>query len=109
MDRRKAITTPLAYQWLQACLYLGYESRVDMNTECVQILEGSPWVQSRPLHVLALMAPNSDTALTYTLRTRVQRPNFSRDMDKVLPGGLAQLLSCAILPLAMPARQSSSI
>lgn len=51
-----------------------------------QILEGSPWVQSRPLHVLALMAPNSDTALTYTLRTRVQRPNFSRDMDKLLGG-----------------------
>ena len=46
-------------------------------------MESSPWVQSRPMHLLAALEPDSEVALTYTLRTRVKRPAVGRELDKV--------------------------
>ncbi|KAK9803766.1 hypothetical protein WJX73_004072 [Symbiochloris irregularis] len=50
-----------------------------------QVLQSSPWVQSRPLHIIALLDPGSETAMTYTLRTRIQRSTGS-ELDLLLGG-----------------------
>ncbi len=49
----------------------------------LQILEHSPWLQTRPLFLLALHQPDASSPLTYTLRTRVQRKGAEDELSKV--------------------------
>ena len=49
----------------------------------LQVLEGSPWVQSRPLYVLATQQPGREAGMTYTLRTRVARPAAEDELSRV--------------------------
>ncbi|KAK9817731.1 hypothetical protein WJX72_001359 [[Myrmecia] bisecta] len=49
-----------------------------------EILEGSPWVQSRPVFVLAVQQTGRDSSAAYTLRTRVSRPKAEDELTKVL-------------------------
>lgn len=51
----------------------------------VQLLEGSPWLQTKPIYVLAMQQPNSEAALTYSLRTRVQQKDAEDQLTKVTP------------------------
>ena len=48
-----------------------------------QLLEGSPWVQTKPLFVLATQHPGSKTGLTFTLRTRVHGKHAEDEVSKV--------------------------
>ncbi|CAL5227825.1 g10853 [Coccomyxa viridis] len=60
-----------------------------------EILEGSPWLQSRPVFVLATQQRDSDQGLTYTLRVRVSKPEAESEISRVLgkkrPDGSALL------------------
>ena len=49
----------------------------------LQILEGSPWLQSRPVFVLATQQRNSEQGLTYTLRVRVSKPEAESEISRV--------------------------
>ncbi len=51
-----------------------------------QVLDASPWVAPRPLFVLATQQPGRDAGLTYTLRTRVGRPDQEDELTSVLGG-----------------------
>jgi hypothetical protein len=55
-----------------------------------QILEGSPWVQSKPGYVLAYKQDGSEAGRTYTLRTRVTNRDVEDQISQV--GLLASLL-----------------
>ena len=48
-----------------------------------QVLEGSPWLQSRRLSVLAVMDPSGEGATTFTMRTSVRRPRVEAEITKV--------------------------
>ena len=48
----------------------------------LQILEHSPWLQSKPLYLLAVQQNSSSSAVTYTLRTRVQRKAAEDELSK---------------------------
>lgn len=50
----------------------------------LQVLEGCPWVGPKPVYVLALEQPASETGLTYTLRTRVARQEMEDELSRVL-------------------------
>ncbi len=52
-------------------------------TDTLQILESSPWLQSRPLFVLATQQRHSDQGLTYTLRVRVSKPEAEDEISRV--------------------------
>ena len=49
----------------------------------MQVLEGSPWLQSRKLSVLAAMDPSGEGATTFTMRTSVRRPRVEAEITKV--------------------------
>ena len=49
----------------------------------MQILEGSPWLQSRPVYVLATQQSDSAQGLTYTLRVRVSKPEAESEISRV--------------------------
>ncbi|CAK0750131.1 hypothetical protein CVIRNUC_001966 [Coccomyxa viridis] len=49
-----------------------------------EILEGSPWLQSQPIYVLAVQQPDSEHGLTYTLRVRVSKPEAENELSRVL-------------------------
>ena len=49
----------------------------------MQILEGSPWLQSQPVYVLAVQQPDSEHGLTYTLRVRVSKPEAENELSRV--------------------------
>ena len=72
----------------------------------MQILEGSPWLQSRPVFVLATQQRNSDQGLTYTLRVRVSKPEAESEISRVsrLRGICSQAVSaCNMHSHAQPA------
>ena len=49
----------------------------------MQILEGSPWLQSQPVYVLAVQQPDSEHGLTYILRVRVSKPEAENELSRV--------------------------
>ncbi|BDA45986.1 hypothetical protein COCOBI_08-0780 [Coccomyxa sp. Obi] len=49
-----------------------------------EVLEGSPWVMSRPVYVLASTQSDRNAGLTYTLRTRVTNLHAEDELSKVL-------------------------
>lgn len=49
----------------------------------MQVLEGSPWVMSRPVYVLASKQADREAGLTHTLRARVSRPEAENELSRV--------------------------
>ncbi|EIE24301.1 hypothetical protein COCSUDRAFT_62803 [Coccomyxa subellipsoidea C-169] len=49
-----------------------------------EVLEGSPWVMSRPVYVLASKQADREAGLTHTLRARVSRPEAENELSRVL-------------------------
>lgn len=49
----------------------------------MQILESSPWVETRMLSVLALVDPSGEGYTTYTMRTSLRRPRIESEITKV--------------------------
>jgi len=49
----------------------------------VQVLDGSPWVQSKPVYVLAASTREAPDGMTFTLRTRIARPRLESELSKV--------------------------
>jgi hypothetical protein len=71
----------------------------------VQILEGSPWVQSKPGYVLAYQQDGSEAGRTYTLRTRVTNRDVEDQISQVgLPASLPHVapLRPGCLKVALP-------
>lgn len=50
------------------------------------MLDASPWVVPRPLYVLATQQAGREAGLTYTLRTRVGRPELEDELTQLLGG-----------------------
>ena len=49
----------------------------------LKVVEHSPWLQTKSLSVLAIAQPDSEAFMTYTLRTRVSRPEQEDELSKV--------------------------
>ena len=47
------------------------------------MLEGSPWVQSRPVYVMATQQPGREAGLAFTMRTRVAQPQAEGELSRV--------------------------
>ena len=60
---------------------------LDVDRSCShtreQVLDGSPWVQSKPVYVLAASTREAPDGMTFTLRTRVARPRLENELTKV--------------------------
>ena len=52
----------------------------------VQVLDGSPWVQSKAVYVLAASTREAPDGMTFTLRTRVARPRLESELTKARRG-----------------------
>jgi len=51
-----------------------------------QVLDGSPWVQSKAVYVLAASTREAPDGMTFTLRTRVARPRLESELTKARTG-----------------------
>ena len=71
--------------WSEAVLtsFLPASETLTRGWPAVQILEGSPWLQSQPVYVLAVQQPDSKHGLTYTLRVRVSKPEAENELSRV--------------------------
>ena len=60
-----------------------YLHKVIAARQRVQVLDGSPWVQSKPVYVLAASTREAPDGMTFTLRTRTARPRLESELSKV--------------------------
>ena len=70
-------------------------SRADIRA---QVLDGSPWVQSKPVYVLAASTREAPDGMTFTLRTRVARPRLENELTRVCTGfPCNHVISCGLV------------
>lgn len=66
-----------------------------------QVLDGSPWVQSKAVYVLAASTREAPDGMTFTLRTRVARPRLESELTKARGGqSMHSLHQCRCLETA---------
>ena len=65
----------------------------------MQIVEQSPWVQSKALYVLATAQKGNDNFMTYSLKTRVSQPEQEDELSRVSLDLLCSDLHIKLKPL----------